>query len=77
VFCVHPVYIYCVCVCVCVCVWWGGEGLGVLVLHVALPIGVRGQGDAQTPVLAGFGKGFDRPHSLLVLFSFVGLVQGY
>jgi len=49
--------------------------LVVLVLHVALPIGVRGQGDAQTPVLAGFGKDFDRVHSLLVLFELVGLVQ--
>jgi hypothetical protein len=51
--------------------------LVVLVLHVALPIGMRGQGDAQTPVLAGFGKGFDRVHSLLVLFEFVEFVQKY
>ena len=59
----------------CVCV--GGRVLVVLVLHVALPIVVRGQGDVQAPVLAGFGKGFDRVHSLLGLFEFVGLVQKY
>jgi len=52
-------------------------GLVDLVLHVALPIGVRGQGDAQTPVLAGFVKDFDRVYSLVVLFAFVGLVQKY
>ena len=62
----------------CVCVCEGGVGgLVVLLLHVALLIGVRGQGDAQTPVLAGFGKDFGRVHSLVVLFAFVGLVQGY
>jgi len=49
----------------------------VLVLHVALLIGVRGQGDAQTPVLAGFGKDFDRAYNVVVLFAFEELVRKY
>jgi hypothetical protein len=61
--------------CVRACVCRGGV-LVVLVLHVALP-GVGGQGDALTPVLAGFGKDFDMVHSLVVPFEFVGLVQKY